>query len=133
MALLACFSLFSKLTFSLLGGNRTQSHLWFYFLFLASIFGSVQQSRLEFITLDRDLLANPQTAEIVTYSFGTLPRATLTLLQVMGQKGRDAHTFPCFFSLCRCGFGLWKTKFLASYTLGIKAGRLDDLLQLKWI
>lgn len=46
--------------------------IWLY------IFGCVA---LEFITLDRDLLANPQTAEIVTYSFGTLPRATLTLLQ----------------------------------------------------
>lgn len=59
-------------------------YFWQVFFVFGKYFVSVQHSRLEFITLDRDLLANPQTAEIVTYSFGTLPRATLTLLQVMG-------------------------------------------------
>jgi hypothetical protein len=40
---------------------------------------------LEFITTDAELLADPATTSIVKENFGSLPKATLTLLQAGSQ------------------------------------------------
>jgi hypothetical protein len=50
--------------------------IWLY------IFGCVA---LEFITTDAELLADPATTSIVKENFGSLPKATLTLLQAGSQ------------------------------------------------
>ena len=55
--------------------------IWLY------IFGCVA---LEFITTDPELLADHATASIVKENFGSLPKATLTLLQAGGNSRKMA-------------------------------------------